>query len=146
MSNRVLLLCLVCLPAAVFGCSALHSAPARVGRPLTSAESAQVSSAIGLMRQKGLGHWADQASQLQTRGLWKAALSNDPYLAASEKAGDTPYAYTLPDDRHPHSPVEIVLAPRFFTDADTAAEAALMIHEMGHWAAYVKSGSSTEYD
>src|SRR5581483_7356164 len=99
---------------------------ARVGRPLNSDEAKQVSSAIALMRSKGLSSWADQADTLLKKGRWKAALGNDPYIAGAEKAGDTPYAYTLPDDKHPHSPVEIVLAARFFSDADPTAKAALM--------------------
>jgi hypothetical protein len=98
------------------------------------------------MRSKGLSSWADQADSLLKKGRWKAALGNDPYIAGAEKAGDTPYAYTLPDDKHPHSPVEIVLAARFFSEADPTAKAALMVHEMGHWRAFVATGKSDEYD
>lgn len=138
--------CLVLAAFATGGCRSAEPDASQIGQPLTSAQAKTVSDAIALMRKKGLGTWADQAATLNKAGQWKAAKPDDPYLAASEKAGDTPFAYTLPDDKHPHSPIEIVLAPRFFTDADPTAEAALMIHEMGHWRAFVKNGSSTEYD
>ena len=98
------------------------------------------------MQHKGLTKFSALASRLDRNGKWRAATASDPYLAESENAGDTPFAYTLPDEAHPHVPIAIILAPRFFTDADPVAQAALMIHEMGHWQAFVKNGSSTEYD
>jgi hypothetical protein len=146
MSTRATLVLFVLFALVAGGCRGSGSDPSGIGQPMTSAQSKNVTDAIALMRKKGLSTWADQATTLAKAGKWKAAKTNDPYLTASEKAGDTPFAYTLPDDKHPHSPIEIVLAPRFFTDADTTAEAALMIHEMGHWRAFVKNGSSTEYD
>lgn len=146
MSTRAALTLFVLVALAAGGCHGSEPDPSTIGQPLTPAQANQVSDAIALMRKKGLSSWADQATTLEKAGLWKEAKPNDPYIAGSEKAGDTPFAYTLPDDKHPHSPIEIVLAPRFFTDADTTAEAALMIHEMGHWRAFVKNGSSTEYD
>ena len=146
MSTRALLIVFVLFALFAGGCVSRATDPSRIGQPLTSAEDKQVTGAIALIRQKGLASWADQATTLEKAGKWKAAKPDDPYLAASEKAGDTPFAYTLPDDKHPHVPIEVVLAPRFFTDADTTAEAALMIHEMGHWRAFVANGSSTEYD
>lgn len=146
MSTRIRLAVFTLLLVFLAGCHSAEPNPASIGRPLNPDETQQVKAAIALMREKHLADQANMAAGLEKEGKWVAARPNDPYIAQSEKAGDTPFAYTLPDDNHPHSPIKIVLASRFFTDADTTAEAALMIHEMGHWKAFVANGSSTEYD
>jgi hypothetical protein len=86
---------------------------------------------------------ATQATQIERIGLWHAASPTDGYLKRAEQAGDTPFAYTLSSGHHPSA---IVLAPRFFTETTPTARAALMIHEMGHYRAYVQTGHSDEYD
>jgi hypothetical protein len=130
----------------LFGCASCSNSAALPGTPLSESQRAAVTAAITLMQKKGLKSFVKLANDIDSQGKWRAASSTDQYLAESEKSGDTPFAYTLPDSAHPHRPVAIVLAPRFFTDADPVAQAALMIHEMGHWAAFVKTGKSTEYD
>jgi hypothetical protein len=118
----------------------------RAGTSLSSAQSQAVTTALTKIRSSGLKNYADLGDNLNSHGQWMLAASNDPYIAGSEKNGDTPFAYTLPDDKNPKQPIAIVLAPRFFTDADPTAQAALMVHEMGHWMAFQRQGSSTEYD
>jgi hypothetical protein len=127
-------------------CSSCSNSSNLPGSALTDNQHAAISSAIELMDSSGLARFAGLARQIDRAGEWRAALPNDQYLAASEKSGDTPFAYTLPDPSHPYQPIAIVLAPRFFTDADERAQAALMVHEMGHWLAFLKKGKSTEYD
>jgi hypothetical protein len=79
-----------------------------------------------------------------SQGIWVRAFPNDRYLKTAEQNGDTPYAYTLSAGKHPSA---IVLAPRFFTESLTMpSRASLMIHEMGHYEAYVATGKSDEYD
>ena len=127
-------------------CTSCSDSSTLPGSALSPAQQASVESAIGLMKSKGLISFVKLATQIDNAGKWRAALPDDQYLAASQSSGDTPYAYTLPDSAHPHQPIAVVLAPRFFGEADQRAEAALMIHEMGHWMAFVKTGQSTEYD
>jgi hypothetical protein len=124
-----------------------HSkASGSAGLALTPDQSKAVATALTKIRSSGLKNYADLGGKLNTQGQWLLAAPDDPYIAGAEKNGDTPFAYTLPDSLHPKQPVAIVLAPRFFTDADPTAQAALMIHEMGHWMAFQRQGSSTEYD
>lgn len=115
----------------------------QMGQPLTAAESQAVHAAIDLMRSKGLTKQADLAAQIDKKGIWRAASPNDPYMKQSEADHNTPFAYTLSTSRHPSA---IVLAARFFTETTPTARAALMIHEMGHYQAYVKTGHSDEFD
>jgi hypothetical protein len=110
--------------------------------PLTAQQSQVVRDAAALMAARGLTDEARLTNDLLTRRIWRAASPDDPYLADSEKAGDTPFAYTLSAGRHPS---EIVLAPRFFTQTPTG-RAALMLHELGHYRAYIRTGQSTELD
>jgi hypothetical protein len=93
-----------------------------------------------------LNDWSDFALKLLKAGRWRAASADDYYLQWAQKQGDTPFAYTMPSAKTPRAPIAIVLAPRFFTDADLNAQAAIMIHEMGHWRAYNARGRSDEYD
>jgi hypothetical protein len=125
-------------------CAAKNAPPA--GQPLTSTQHDAVKSALAKMQSSGLTSYAKLGNELDSQGKWMFASPNDPYIAQSQKSGDTPFAYTLPDSAHPKQPVAIVLAPRFFTDADPTAQAALMVHELGHWMAFQRKGSSTEYD
>jgi hypothetical protein len=117
--------------------------PPRVDHALNAEESKTIEDAIALMRTRGLTSEATQATQIERIGLWHAASPTDGYLKRAEQAGDTPFAYTLSSGHHPSA---IVLAPRFFTETTPTARAALMIHEMGHYRAYVQTGHSDEYD
>ncbi|MGO8674212.1 MAG: hypothetical protein ACLQVD_22970 [Capsulimonadaceae bacterium] len=117
--------------------------PPAIGTALTANQAGVVTAAIALMSRCGLVGDAALASNLLQRGIWKAARPDDPFLSASEKSGDTPYAYTLPHDK---SPTAIVLGPRFFVEATPIGQAALMLHEMGHYRAFVRTGMSTETD
>lgn len=119
----------------------LHSV--RTDLALTAPQQKTVREAITLMAGRQLKSDADFATTLLRRGKWRAATERDPYLLAAEQAGDTPFAYTLSEGKDPDA---IVLAPRFFTDATPVGRAALMIHEMGHYRAYVKTGRSDEFD
>jgi len=147
--NGRLAAAIVLLLAALGGIGIYVSAralnPARPGLPLTSDQRTMVVQAVDLMRRKGLDGQADLADSLLSRGIWRAAGPTDAYLKQSEASGDTPYAYTLSSG---HTPSAIVLGPRFFNTINntTAGCAAVMIHEMGHYQAYVKTGKSTEYD
>jgi hypothetical protein len=116
------------------------------GQNLTPTQLASVKSALTLIRNAGLKTYADLGDNLLAQNQWQAALPNDPFIAQAEKGGDTPFAYTLPDNSHPKQPIAIILAGRFFIDADPTAQAALMVHELGHWMAFQRQGSSTEYD
>jgi hypothetical protein len=95
------------------------------------------------MRTQGLKAQADLALKLEKQGIWRAASPSDLYITEAELQGDTPYAYTLSPGFHP---IAIVLAKRFFDEATPTGRAAVMIHEMGHYSAYIKFGRSTEYD
>ena len=116
---------------------------AQVGRPLTTAELTQINASLSLMRTAGLGTQANDGQKLLQLGMWRAASPDDAYIAEAQKAGGTPYAYTLSPG---HQPTAIVLADRFFTETTPLGRAAVMIHEIGHYKAYVKSGRSDEYD
>jgi hypothetical protein len=145
------------LPVAIFivlsvslpGCKtnaagmASHLGSSQAGRPLTTEERKTVMEAIGVMAVHGLPDQAKLADDLLTRHMWRAALPNDEYLAVSEKQGYTPYAYTLSDGKHPNA---IVLGPKYFKEADTVGRASLMLHEMGHYMAYIRTGRSDEVD
>ena len=137
--------CLACLGVIGFGLLALARTPApqRTDRALPEGEDGAIQSATTLMRQRKLAPEAALAVQIERRGQWRAATADDPYLKQAEQGGDTPFAYTLADGHHPTA---IVLAPRFFSDTTPTARAALMIHEMAHYQAYVKSGRSDEFD
>lgn len=117
--------------------------PRQMGQPLTELQSQTVHAAINLMRSKGLVKQADLAAQIDKKGIWRAASPDDPYMKQSEADHNTPFAYTLSTS---HQPSAIVLAARFFTETTPTARPALMIHEMGHYEAYVKTGHSDEFD
>lgn len=137
--------CFVCIGVIAFGLLALAHTPApqRTDRALTEREDSVILSAVTLLRQRKLLPEAALAMQIERRGQWRAATAADPYLKQAEQGGDTPFAYTLANG---HTPTVIVLAPRFFTDTTPTARAALMVHEMAHYQAYVKTGRSDEYD
>lgn len=119
-----------------------HNGPA--GKPLSPDEQSVLSDCAKYMDQHDLAHYSSLARSLMSRGIWLHAAPDDRFLKASEQNGDTPYAYTLSGGKHPSA---IVLAPRFFTESlTTASRASLMIHEMGHYEAYVATGKSDEYD
>ncbi len=141
----VCVFCLTGLGAMLLGVVAVSHLlrPQRTDRPLTASEKSTVQDAVTLIHQHGLTMQSELAEQLMTKGIWRAATDQDPYLKASEKNGDTPFAYTLSSGKHPRA---IVLAPRFFTETTPTARAALMLHEMGHYQAYVRTGRSDEYD
>lgn len=124
---------------------ALAAGPTLPGRALSDKEASAVTADIAAMRSAKLPDLAKLASRLMAAGEIRAALPDDQWLAGAEKAGDTPYAYTLPNPSAPKSPIAIVLAPRFF-DATPKAQTSLLIHEMGHWRAFVATGASTEFD
>jgi len=114
------------------------------GQPLSADERKVVNSSAAYMNDHGLKHFATLAEQLENSGIWMRALPDDRYLRGAEQNGDTPYAYTLSSGKHPSG---IVFAPRFFTESlSDASRASLMIHEMGHYEAYVATGKSDEYD
>lgn len=117
--------------------------PKRTDRPLLPTEAAIVQTALTLMHERGLTDEAALGHRIQQRGLWRAATPDDPYMHDAEKAGDTPFAYTLPENRRP---VAIVLAPRFFSDTTPTARAAVLIHEMAHYRAYYAKRNSDEFD
>ncbi len=137
--------CAVLMLTFTTGCATFLGATT-AGLRLNTQQQQIVSQAIGIMRDHHLSSQAKMASVLLAQGKWLAASSTDRYMAQAEKSGDTPFAYTLPDDAHPKRPIAIVLASRFFDQADSTARAALMIHEMGHWLAFEHTGKSTEYD
>ena len=92
----------------------------------------------------GLPQYATLARALLAKGIWRRARPDDQYIREEDQSGDTVYAYTLSNGKHPSA---IVLAPRFFTeDLSLAARSSYMIHEMGHYQAYVATGKSTEFD
>jgi hypothetical protein len=113
------------------------------GTDLTPQQRTVVVSALQLIQSRGLTADAELGQRLLKRGVWRAALPDDIYITGAEKAGDTPFAYTLSPG---YKPVAIVLAARFFTETTAIGRAALMVHELGHYKAYVKSGRSDEFD
>jgi len=117
--------------------------PKIVGQPLASDELQSVQAAIDKMASVGLSDDAKLGNELLGKHIVKAATPDDVYLKGSEKEGNTPYAYTLSDGKQPSA---IVLAPRFFTEATPTGRAALLIHEFGHYRAYVATGKSDEVD
>jgi hypothetical protein len=119
------------------------SEPTAVGQPLTNDQTTVVDKAIGLMASTGLSSDSMLGIDLMNKHIIKAATPDDVYMKGSEKAGDTPYAYTLSDGKQPST---IVLAPRFFTEATDIGRAALLVHEFGHYRAYVATGKSDEVD
>lgn len=137
--------CLACVGVIVSGLLALarDAQPTHTDRPLTHAEASAIDAAIGLMRRQRLLNEATLATEIERKGQWRAAREGDRYLVQAEKNGDTPYAYTLANGHHPTA---VVLAPRFFTDTTPTGRAALLLHEMGHYRAYVRTGRSDEFD
>ena len=119
------------------------SEPTVVGQPLASDQLASVQSALDTMKSVGLSDDSKLGSELLSKHILKAATSDDVYFKQSEKEGNTPYAYTLSDGKQPSA---IVLAPRFFSEATPTGRAALLIHEFGHYRAYVATGKSDEVD
>jgi hypothetical protein len=116
----------------------------RTDLPLSQSQREEVAAGIALIQSKGLTTDAALATQLLQQGIWRAASPKDAYIRMAEDGGDTPFAYTLSGGHHPEA---IVLAARFFDQSTTdTGRAALMIHEMGHYRAYVMNGKSTEYD
>jgi hypothetical protein len=136
------------LAALAIHCSALALAqlPLRAGLPLTTDQQATVLAAATLLREKKLIRVAGMVASLTSSGRMSAATSDDQYIAAAQRSGDTPFAYTLPDDLNPHHPIAIVLASRFFDQTTPTARASILTHEIGHWSAYLKHGKSDEYD
>lgn len=110
---------------------------------LTDTEAAQIKTSIGILHKQGLSDDERLASTLLKSGIWKPAAQDDVYIKGAESQGDTPFAYTISDGHHPSA---IVVAARFFSDTTDTGRAAIMIHEMGHYRAYVAHGQSTEYD
>lgn len=141
----VLAFCLACAGVIASGLLALARAPTpqRTDRALSDTEDGAIQAAVALLRQQKLAPEAALAVRIERRGQWRAATPDDPYLKQAEQNGDTPFAYTLADG---HRPTAIVLAPRFFADTTPAARAALIIHEMAHYQAYVTAGRSDEFD
>lgn len=137
--------CLACVGVIAFGLLALARTPGpqRTDRALSEREEGTVQAAAALLRQRKLSVDAALAMQIERRGQWRAATPDDPYLKQAEQSGDTPFAYTLGKGRRPAT---IVLAPRFFADTTPTARAALMIHEMAHYQAYLRTGRSDEFD
>src|SRR5437868_6200237 len=119
------------------------SEPKTVGQPLASDQLQSVQAAVDKMASVGLSDDVKLGGELLSKHIIKAATPDDVYMKGSEKAGDTPYAYTLSDGKQPSA---IVLAPRFFTEATPIGRAALLIHEFGHYRAYVATGKSDEVD
>ena len=114
------------------------------GHPLSAGERKTLDADAAYMNAHGLNHFGALAKQLADSGIWMDANDGDRYLRGAEQNGDTPYAYTLSGGKHPSA---IVLAPRFFAEnLSDASRASLMIHEMGHYEAYVATGKSDEYD
>ncbi|WP_125205861.1 hypothetical protein [Capsulimonas corticalis] len=124
------------------GCASKHAA-AQMGRLMTADERTMVTDAAALMAKKGLKDESALATSLLGKGIWRSATADDIYMKQAEKDGGTPYAYTLSAGKQPSA---IVLAPRFFKETTAPARASLMLHELGHYRAYVKTGFSDETD
>jgi len=122
---------------------ALAHADSVPGTALNKQQTAIVTDALQLMRSRGITGDAELGAKLLGHGLWRAAAPDDIYIGQAEKAGDTPFAYTLSPGK---KPIAIILASRFFDQTTSLGRAALLIHEMGHYKAYVKIGFSDEYD
>ncbi len=116
------------------------------GRAATADEARTINEASALIHTKKVVPYDALCGQLIAQGRIRPAVADDPWLKEAEASGGTPFAYTMPDDAHPHQPLAIVLAPRFFTATTPAARGSILVHELGHWMAFVKRGSSTEYD
>src|SRR3569833_159438 len=117
--------------------------PKIVGQPLTDDQVKPLQATFGKMAEVGLKDDAALGKELLDKHILKAATPDDVYLKGSEKEGNTPYAYTLSDGKQPSA---MVLAPRFFTEATPLGRCALLIHEFGHYRAYVATGKSDEVD
>jgi hypothetical protein len=141
----LVLLVATCLAGITLGALSLRHAffPSRSDQSLTTDQTTMVQAALTLMQSRGLTEDAAFGTNLLNQGIWRAASSTDTYIAQAERAGDTPYAYTLAEGKHIFA---VVLAPRFFTETTPTGRAAVMIHEMGHVRAYQATGHSTEYD
>jgi hypothetical protein len=113
------------------------------GLTLTAPQTAALTKALTIMSSRRIVRDANLGSMLLAQGIWRAATRTDIYIAAAEKSGDTPFAYTLSSG---HKPSAIILAGRFFGGTTDLGRAAIMIHEMGHYMAYVRTGRSNEYD
>jgi hypothetical protein len=134
------------LPTALIGALAgSHAAHAfhQVGRKLTGEEATCLRDAAKLMGNRGLQSDSNLTNLLMSKGIWRAARPDDIYMRGSENSNNTPFAYTLFEGKRPNA---VVLAPRFFTDTTPTGRAALMIHELGHYRAYLKSAKSDEVD
>jgi len=106
-----------------FACAAICAQP-MPGVTLTMPQKAAAIAAVKLMDTAKLFDLEKLANKLLATGQIRYANSDDPWLAAAEKAADTPYAYTLPDPAAPKGPTAIVLAPRYF-DTTPRAQTAL---------------------
>jgi hypothetical protein len=130
----------------VLACSFLSASALAVPKPgntLTPEQISALNASITIMTLRGLIADANYAEHLQKVGMWRSAAADDIYIAQAEKGGDTPYAYTLSPG---HVPIAIELAARFFNEATPTGRAAVMIHEMAHYRAYVLTGHSDEFD
>ncbi|MCW3062494.1 MAG: hypothetical protein JWQ02_4315 [Capsulimonas sp.] len=125
------------------GCASKSHSAAQMGRPMTATERAMVTKAAELMAKKGLKEEATLTTSLLGKGIWRSATDTDIYMKQAEQDGGTPYAYTLSEGKNPSA---IVLAPRFFNETTETARASLMLHELGHYRVYVKTGRSDETD
>ena len=143
MSNRVAFAIIALALLSISIASSSQDAPA--GRVLSPDESTKVRATVRIMADAKLSALSTLAAALLSSGKIFAAAKDDPWFASAESSGDTPYAYTMPDSSHPRQPTAIVLAPRYFA-ATPRAQAALLIHELGHWQAFRARGSSTEFD
>ena len=139
---RLLILLLLFSSSSVLYASSTFTS-SQPGTPLTQQQHLTVQDAINAMKSSGLLEDSLLASTLLRDGIWRAASTDDPYIGGAEKSGDTPFAYTLSPG---HKPIAIVFAARFFNSTTQLARAAVMIHEIGHYKAYVKTGRSDEYD
>lgn len=139
--------CVITIVAILGGylmCHAAKKPAGQAGRPMSPAEQRDVVDAIAVMSSHGLSDQAALANQLLAKHIWRAALPTDEYLAGSTKSGYTPFAYTLFDGKKPNA---IVLGPGYFDKSTTTiARASLMLHEMGHYQAYTRTGNSDEVD
>lgn len=129
---------------ALSGCRQSGAAASdHIGQPLTADQEKTVEDAVAKMTSSGLVDDGKLGKDLLARHIIKAARPDDQYMAYSEKSGDTPYAYTLSAGKTPSA---IVLADRFFTQTTQTGRAALLVHEFGHYRAYVATGRSDEVD
>ncbi len=121
------------------------------GRCPTKAEAAAVLNATKYLYERKANAWANLIRLIDKAGKIRVGTDDDTYFAQETKNGDTPYAYTLPTEPTlarpfgPQFPVAIVLAPKWF-DTSLRSRASLLVHEAGHWKAYLVKGLSDEYD